>query len=231
MQGLEGCLGLAPGASLPAALDGPVTPSHTLTAGLTVPPCLCFREQPGPRWEGGWDSTPFGDSLGLGRLRGQEPGQVQRHLSQKGEYCRSVDSRCAGAPLPGALRLDCPRLQAAVEADHQSGARQAWEWHQDWPARKMLGPWGLGQDYYPLQPTLWPGLSPPSPLTCSLFLPPQIPRCQTIPTVLPAEVSAQTSSPSGLVLSFWAVGAWAGCAGHSVDSWGFLLVSLGEFLS
>lgn len=88
----------------------------------------------------------------------------------------------------------------------------------------------------------WAGLSPfaansvawsipSSPLTCSLFLPPQTPRWQTVPTVLLAEVSAQTSSPSGLVLPFWATGARAGCAGHSVDSWGFLLVSLGEFLS
>ena len=71
----------------------------------------------------------------------------------------------------GPLSLGCPHLQAAVEADHQSGTRQAWEWHQDWPVRKMLGPWGLGQDYHSLQPTLWPSLSPPAPCPPPFFHP------------------------------------------------------------
>lgn len=48
---------------------------------------LCFR---GPRnsWEGGGAEAAGGDSAGLGRLPGQEPCQVQRHLPHKGEYCK-----------------------------------------------------------------------------------------------------------------------------------------------
>ena len=73
----------------------------------------------------------------------------------------------------GPLSLGCPHLQAAVEADHQSGARQAWEWHQDWPVRKMLGHGDLGRIITlcsqlrglvcPLQPPALPLSSSPSP--------------------------------------------------------------------
>ena len=82
------------------ALDWPVTLTPHDSSVLTVPLCLCFREQPQPRREGGGDTTAFGDSLGLGWLHRQEPCQVQRHLPQKGEYCRFADTQPIGALPP-----------------------------------------------------------------------------------------------------------------------------------
>lgn len=98
--------------------------ARTSSAASGVDIChLCFREK--PRCEGGREATACGDSLGLGWLQGQEPGQVQCHLPQKGECCGTGLPRVrvsAHLGCSGELEAWLLYLWAGAKADHLCGA-------------------------------------------------------------------------------------------------------------
>lgn len=152
---------------------------------MTVSSCLCFREQPQPRWEGGGDSTAFGDSLGLGWLHGQEPGQIQRHLPQKGEYCRCADAQCAGAALWGSPSFGCPHLRAAVEADHQS-AQEGLGMAPRIACEEDAGPMGTWAGLSTLCSQLCGLVCPLQPPDLLPLLPPQAPQWTAHPRCAPS---------------------------------------------